>query len=236
MVRALRPLSKGSTIAIIDDEADERDRLSESVEDADFEPLQIDLPLGIDELISSIVSSSSAAVCDLRLTKYANVQYWGSEVVARLNEMNVPAVLISSGVNAKTNMDVRKWRSGIPKLITRQEGSDPESLTDALDIAYRELKLDFTPERKPYRTVVRIARIEQEPSGAVADVVSIGWNPDREVKVPLSVFIDDVGDLALDVEDERFIADVNIYALDDGDLYFRNIHRAPEIPGEWLRD
>ncbi|GAB3741162.1 hypothetical protein GCM10027598_71630 [Amycolatopsis oliviviridis] len=228
-------LSTGDTVAIIDDEPDEQDRLSDGVEDADFNPNIVDLPYSIDELIREISETSSAAICDLRLTKFKNIPYWGSEVVAKLNQANIPAILVSSGVNERTNAEVRKWRANIPRLITRTEGSDPVSLRAALTLADRELAKKFTPDRKPYQTVVRIAQVEVDHPEPMAEVVVIGWHPDKEVLVPLSVFTDAVGPISTEIKDERFIADVNIYAEDEGDLYFRNIHRSPALPEEWLR-
>lgn len=230
-------LPKGATVAVIDDEPEIGKLIRAGVLDADYNCVLIEPTLTIEDLVEKVLSEASAAVCDFRLGQKEQVQYWGSEVVARINSANVPAVLYTSWANTDENREIRKWRAKIPRLISRDDGSDPELVAGALGVANEELRGHFTPERKPYQTVVRIVEIENVKDKLVAnaEVVVTAWKPETPVSVPLSIFTDAVGELAGDVRQQRFIADVNIYAENEGDLYFRNIYRARDLDESWLR-
>lgn len=225
---------EGDDVAIIDDDSAAATALQWIVEDAGYRPIIIaPNPKGVDALIAEITNAADAAISDHRLGQARPVPYSGAEVVAKANELMVPAVLITSYADSDENTTIREWRFGIPQLLNRgDESNSPAVISEALMAADRERRGVYLPQRRAYRTVVRIQGIRSGPDGHIAEVIVTAWQPQQTVSIPVSMLGESV-DLS-GLRGRRFMADVNIYADTPGELYFRNFDPAPAIPSDWL--
>jgi FixJ family two-component response regulator len=226
-------LGQGDPVSVVDDTAEDADLTAALVREAGFEPIVITPPLpSIELLLDRISKHSRALVCDHRLADRAHVNYYGAEVVAKSNEINVPAILITTYADVEA-YSIRLWRSRIPRLLRRGRESDPDTIVEALIQAGGEVIGHYEPERKAYRTVVRIENLRSVEGTRVAEVVISAWNPSEVVEIPLAL----LGEHGSKTDDElrgrRFMAYVNIYAETADQLYFRDFEPAPEIPEGW---
>jgi hypothetical protein len=227
------PLSQGDPVVVVDDIAEDADLTAALVREAGFVPIIITPPLpSIEGLLIRIKKDARAVVCDHRLAERANVSYYGAEVVARSNEINIPAVLITTYADVEA-YSIRLWRSRIPRLLRRGRESDPDTIFEALNQADAEVGGRYAPGRRAYRTVVRIENVRMVEGTRVAEVVVSAWNPSEVVEIPLAL----LGEHSSKTDDElrggRFMAYVNIYADTAGELYFRDFELAPELPDGW---
>jgi hypothetical protein len=228
-----QPLTHGGSVAVVDDVAEDADLTAILVREAGFVPVVISPPPpSIDELLAWIRRDAKALVCDQRLAGRANVAYYGAEVVARSNEGHVPAVLITTYADVEAH-SIRRWRSGIPRLLRRGRESDPDTIFEALIQADKEVGGDYEPHRRAYRTVVRIEQVRTVEGNRVAEVVIPAWNPLEVVEIPLDLIGSDVAGPDSELPGKRFMAYVNIYARAANELYFRDFEEAPEIPVGW---
>lgn len=89
-----------------------------------------------------------------------------------------------------------------------------------------EYRRDLLPsDKKPYRAIMMVTNIIDEQS---VSVLIYSWNPHQEVKLN----IDLIKESGLDLKIEPgllLLADVNIGARSDKDLYFKNFALAPEV-------
>jgi len=229
-----RPLGAGDPVAVVDDVAEDADLTATLVREAGFEPLTIvPPPTSIDVLLEQISRNARAAICDHRLAGRVNVGYDGAEVVARSNENNVPAVLITTYADVEAH-SIRLWRSRIPRLLRRGRESDPDTIAEALFQAARETTGRFEPDRLAYRTVVRVEAVRTVAGTIVAEVVVSAWNPSEVVEIPTALITRDVVVDERRLPGSRFMAYVNIYADAPDELYFRGFEPAPAVPNEWL--
>ncbi|MEV0177723.1 hypothetical protein AB0I54_00225 [Streptomyces sp. NPDC050625] len=229
-----RPLRPGDPIAIIEDDEVNRRTTGWIVEEADFTPVPVSFfPASVDELIAEVEQKAVAAICDHRLGRGGNVSYFGAEVVAKSNRRKIPAVLLTSYANSDENSTIRRWRSGIPMLLSRGSDSDPERLTQALALAEEECRGVYSEERKPYRVVVRVQDCRFGPEGIVAECVITAWQPRTTVDVPASMITESLGVPIETLIGKRLSADVNIYAPTAGELYFQNFKAGPGVPAGW---
>ncbi|MFD5825510.1 hypothetical protein [Lentzea sp. NPDC060358] len=232
-----RPLRIGDQVAVLDDNAKAANALRWLVDEAGFDPILIKPnPRGVEEMVKEIVEKAAAAISDHRLGHAGPISYSGAEVVARANVVRIPAILITSYANSDENTTIRQWRSGIPQMLNRgSEGNSPDLITQALAIADDERRGIYLPQRKAYRTVVRVEDTRDGPDGLIAEVVVTAWRPQQTVSIPVSL----IGDLVKGIpprrlKRRRFMAEVNIYAETAGELFFREFEPAPDIPEDWL--
>jgi hypothetical protein len=228
-----RPLSEGDKVAVVDDVQEDAAMTASLVSEAGFEPVVITPPLpSLDSLLSDIRKSARAVVCDHRLSDRGRVKYYGAEVVARSNQQHFPAVLITTYADVDYE-SIRLWRAGIPCMLKRGREAGPDEIIEALNRTEKEVYGVFSPERKPYRAVVRVENIKPSARFGVAEVVVSAWNPAEVIEIPVELIRRDLKEPKVVSGGSRYMADVNIFAPSPDELYFRNFEPAPEIPEGW---
>lgn len=232
-----RSLQDGDTIGVVDDVDQDAEATSELLIDAGFSPVRVAITPNLDEMIESVASGARALICDHRLTKDETgrgVPYTGAEVVARCSERGFAAVLITTWANADEATSIRSFRDRIPRVLKRGRASGSTVIRDALEAAEAETRGAFSSERQAHRTVVRVVQVE-EGEDPLAEVIVSAWRPDEAILVPGSLIAAGTSLAAHDLAGCRFLADVNIYAADEADLYFRDFEVLSEPPADWMR-
>lgn len=215
-------------IAIIDDDRRLAEATAWDVEEAGYEPffLSEGCFTDVNKLASLIVENAQYAVCDHRLSDLGLANFYGAELVAALYARKLPALLISQYIEMDTSLSIRRWRSKIPVLLSRDE-ANASSIAKGIEDCKLELGGDISSTRRPYRTIVRIANIDEESHERVVDAFVPGWNPHKAIRFPASLIPEEIRDEALK-PGVRLFAHVNIGADKSDDLYFDKFELAPE--------
>jgi len=215
-------------IAIVDDDQGLAEATAWDVEEAGYEPFFLveGCFTDVNELASRIVENAQGAVCDHRLSNSGLANFSGAELVAALYDRKLPSLLISQFIEMDTSMSIRRWRRKIPILLNRDE-ANASSIAKGIEDCRLELWGDISRLRKPYRTIVRIANIDEESNESVVDAFVPGWNPHKAIRFPASLIPEEIRDDALK-PGVRLFAHVNIGADKSDDLYFDKFELAPE--------
>ncbi len=212
-----------SSVAVLDDNEDSRETMSDELRHASFTPA----PIGRhdadkESLIDTITGAANAAVCDHHLLGYAPCS--GAEAVSGLYEVEFPAVLVTAYFKADIDQ-IRPFRRGIPTLLTPDEASeDPDSIVRGFELCIREFREDFSPTRRPWRTMLRVDDVEEFHGVPMVYIVLPGWNSSEVIRFPRSMIPEELHSFVQ--PGERFFATVNKGAEDQLELYFENFeHR-----------
>ena len=171
-------------VALVDDDPIAAATLRVLLEDAGYEAVGVGPPLeSIDGAIAQIRRVASAAVCDHRLSPRGLAHFSGAELVAQLYTIAFPAVLISQYFKIDQNVSIRKYRSRIPMLLARDE-VDPDQLADAIRVCTDEISGQPAPQRRGWRTLVRVVAKDSEGGEDVVDAIVPGWRTDEAVRFP----------------------------------------------------
>ncbi|MBW4616881.1 MAG: hypothetical protein KME21_27285 [Desmonostoc vinosum HA7617-LM4] len=210
-------------IAIIDDDKNLADATAWEVEEAGYKPcLFVDGNFrNVNELASCIKESTEGAVCDHRLSNSGFANFYGAELVATLYDWKFPSLLITQYTEMDTSLSIRKWRHKIPVLLSRDQ-ADASNIAKGIEDCRLELEGCISSIRKPYRTIVRIANIDQESIEAFIP----GWNPHKAIRFPASLVPEHLRDALK--PNVRLFAHINIGAEKSDDLYFKKFELAPE--------
>lgn len=218
-------------VALVDDDPTAAAALSVLLKDAGYEAVEVEDPLGsIDKAIARIEGVASAAICDHRLSPRGLASFSGAELVAQLYSRAFPAVLISQYFKIDQNVSIRKYRSRIPILLARDEAG-PDQLADAIRVCSDEISGVRLPNRKGWRTLVRVVAKDVEGGEDVLDAIIPGWRPDEAVRFPAELLGHHRNALPKGRSDRlglRFYANVNIGAEDAGDLFLEGFEPAIE--------
>ncbi len=218
-------------IAIVDDIEDARSSMSDIVHDAGFVPFPYTeiKEYSLDQFVSRIIQDSDAAVFDHNLSVGGYANFDGAEAVADLYDKGFPAILLTQ-VQGYDFVKIVSNRKKIPYLI---DGSkvDANQINEGLERCVRELTLDFPPDRRPYRTIVRVESIDlSESHRRVIDLIIPAWATSKPVQLPYDYVYDMINvDLEIDM---HLVAEVNIGAECSQDLFVENIEVAEEIDHE----
>jgi len=202
------------TVAVVDDNKDARETLSEELTDARFTPVVMNGPfVNLDALLNAVVNHVDAAVLDHHLNQRNYAGCTGAQAVERLYRHQMPAVLVTSWSDVDL-VQIRPYRRWIPALIPRDR-ADPDSISRGFEMCIREYGGRFTSIRKAWRTVVRVEEVRAAQRTVYCVIPA--WSPDKVV----SFLIDQVpqpvqGKLH---EDYRLFARVNIGAESADQLY-----------------
>ena len=218
-------------VALVDDDPIAAATLKVLLEDAGYEAVGVEPPLdSIDSAIAQIRRVASAAVCDHRLSPRGLAHFSGAELVAQLYTTEFPAVLISQYFKIDQDVSIRKFRNKIPILLARDEVG-PEEIVDAIRVCTNEIGGQRLPQRKGWRTLVRIVAKDTEGGEDVVDAIIPGWHPDEAVRFPAELLGSHKNALPVGRTDRlelRFFAKVNIGAEDARDLYLEGFEPAKE--------
>lgn len=218
-------------VALVDDDPNAANALGVLLEDAGFEPVVVNAPLeSVDSASARIEAVAGAAVCDHRLSPRGLAYFTGAELVARLYTDRFPAVLISQYLKIDQDVSIRRHRERIPVLLARTE-ADPERLAGSIGVCRDELAGRPLPQRRPWRTLVRVVAKDVEGEEDVLDAIIPGWRTDEAVRFPAVL----LGKLRQQLPEGRstklglrFFAQVNIGAEDARDLFLAGFEPAPE--------
>ena len=222
-------------IALVDDDPIAAATLSVLLEDAGYEAVEVESPLeSIESAIAQISRVATAAVCDHRLSPRGLAHFSGAELVAQLYAIKFPAVLISQFFKIDQNVSIRKYRSRIPILLARDEAG-PDQLADAIRVCTDEISGQLLPQRKGWRTLIRLVAKDTEGGEDVVDAIIPGWRTDEAVRFPAKLLGPHKSALPEGRSERlelRFFAKVNIGAEDARDLYLEGFEPATEPPND----
>ena len=216
-------------VAVIDDKREACEAMAEAVEDANLEPVPYQDRLeSIKNFIPRVIKETDAAIFDhyLKPGNYANFN--GAEAVSRLYKKKFPALLVTT--YSKADIDnIRPFRRNIPVLISGGY-ADSETIKEGIKKCLNEFSNKYSKDRKAWRTLIRIERIDKKREIAFAIIPA--WNPDEFVRIPLKLI---PGKLLIDKPIFRLIAHVNIGAKNHEDLYFENFELADKPRGKYAK-
>lgn len=223
---------------VLDDVPDDAVTATRPLEDEGFraEPVsEVDPSLDADAFLATLVGRYDALVCDHVLKGRRHVSFTGAELVSKANsrpQHDMPAVLITSHINTDETGSIHRWLAGIPAIVDKTDLAD--GLVPALEYTQDELCGRFSEERRTFATPIEV--LEVQPHGEVprAKVVVVGWRIDTSVWMPLPPVLEETGLSASELPGRWLEANVNCYAKNPQDLYYRNITLAPTLPESWL--
>ncbi|MGX1709733.1 hypothetical protein B5180_10915 [Streptomyces sp. BF-3] len=234
----VRPLTEGSSVVVIDDDVNDAASLIPTLQDAGFRTemiTQFTPGQDADAFLASLGNRYDAVVCDHILSGRNNVRFTGAELVCKANQRTgtpLPAVLISSHVNTEQNGAILRWREGIPSVVDKTDASD--EVVEALRYTLDELAGNLARERRAFATPIEVLEVQPGGEEPKAKVVVVGWKIDSSVWMPLRPIEEATGLRPEELCGRWLEAEVNCYAKDASDLFYRNIILAPDLPQEWL--
>lgn len=234
----VRPLVEGSSVVVIDDDVNDAISVVPPLQDAGFHTEMItEFTPGqdADAFLASLGDRYDAVVCDHILAGRGNVRFTGAELVCKANRRAgrpLPAVLISSHVNTEQNGAILRWREGIPSVVDKSDASD--EVVDALRYTLDELAGNLARERRAFATPIEVLEVRPGGEEPKAKVIVVGWKIDSSVWMPLRPIEEATGLRPEELPGRWLEAEVNCYAKEASDLFYRNIILAPDLPQEWL--
>ncbi|MFE9331058.1 response regulator [Streptomyces sp. NPDC006925] len=223
---------------VIDDDDMDASSITHPLQDAGFHTEMItEFTPGqdADTFLASLGDRYDAVVCDHILGGRGNARFTGAELVCKANQRTgtpLPAVLISSHVNTDQNGAILRWREGIPSVVDKSDASD--TVVDALRYTLDELAGNLTRERRAFTTPIEVLDVRSGGEEPRAKVIVVGWKIDSSVWMPLRPIEEATGLRPEELPGRWLEAEVNCYAKDASDLFYRNIVLAPDLPQEWL--
>ena len=185
------------------------------------------------ELVVALKSTSTAVLCDHRLSEHSGVNYTGAQLASTLNRNRVPTVLFSSYTDPEHSPEIRAELAGLPSYLPREELNQLDRIAAALDIACNEVLLGRPPlGRQRFSTLVRIVGIEGSTGLRTAVVVIPAFDPDRPVRVPLDKLEADGMLAPSSFIGRRYIAMSNICAESEHDVFVEDARPAVELSEE----
>ena len=198
---------------IVDDEPRAREAYEYVVEDMGVSPYKVvdGLHDGMNRLRSEI-QPGDVVLCDFHLKKRNYAPYNGDQVLANCFQANVPGVLCTTYADPWIRRDCLRYVPG----IVRTDNPQPSDLHSALERCVRELEGDFQPDRRAWRTLVRVDDIDRDQRCFYAVVPA--WN----VRTKVRIYSDNVPTRIRELiePDRYFHAVVNTGAESARDLFF----------------
>lgn len=227
-------ITAGSRVAVVDDRQGQAETAAGIAEEAELVPWIFSEEAGpfdsTDQLLERVGSAGcDAVICDHRLSQTGFAPFTGAEFIASLFRARIPGVLLSTFSAIDGDTSIKLHRAAIPSLIDRSE-LEPERLLTALGQCESELAGDVSPERRLWRTLVRVESTSSESEMPVADAIVHTWNPDHAVRFPLDLIEDPaIRDHLASSRDTptRLFAKVNVGCQSESDLYFCDFEWAP---------
>lgn len=174
-----------------------------------------------ESLIAAVKQYGDAAICDHHLiANYAPCS--GAVVVARLYDSRYPAVLRTMYGKADVDL-IRLHRRNIPVLMPPTD-FEPDSFLRAWETCQREFAGEYAPDRRPWRTLVRIEDVAEDGVLPVVYVIIPGWNSREVIRLPRALFPTPLHSVVR--AGERFFAQVNKGAESQEELYFTDFEHA----------
>ena len=228
-------IAKGARVAVVDDIVEQAETIAGIAEEARLAPAIISETDGVFQYTNQLLqlvqdNNCSAVICDHRLSQRGFASFTGAEFVATLYDRGMPAVLLSTFTAIDGDTSIKLHRARIPSLIPRSD-LDPRRIMYGLQLSESELAGHTAPERKPWRTLVRIESIYREGETPVAEAILHTWRPDLAIRYPVELIEDSsIRQYLLDNDSwpVRLFAEVNVGCDDANDLFLRSFEWAPE--------
>ena len=219
-------------IALVDDDPNEAIAVGVSLQDAGYEAVPVN-EFGRDVARASahIQMVAQGAVCDHRLTFRGAASFTGAELVSDLYRAGFPAVLISQYLDTDQDVSIRQYRHCIPALLARGIAG-PDQLSEAITVCENEIAGYVLPQRRGWRSLVRVVGGEIVSNKIVLSAVVPSWSTEKIVRFPSELLLDLQQHLPTDpaqISVIRFIAKVNIGADQSRDLFFTDFELAPHV-------
>ena len=228
-------IPEGTRVAVVDDIVGQAETTAGFAEEARLVPSIISEGDGVFQYPQQLFefvqdSKCSAVICDHRLTQTGFASFTGAEFVANLYDQGIPAVLLSTFSAIDSETSIKLHRARIPSLLPRND-LDPGKIMVGLNRAQSELAGDVAPERRQWRTLVRIEGVSREGETPFAEAIVHTWKPDLAIRYPLAL----IEDLSIKQHlmsnhswPVRLFAQVNVGCDDANDLFLQSFEWAPE--------
>ena len=198
---------------IIDDDPDARESYEYAIEELELQPHPFEGPLlDLPSFIAGL-KASDVLLCDYHLRKcsaYAPCD--GDRLIAACYKANVPGILCTTFTDAVLRRDCLRY---IPGLI-KNGNPAPEDLLTAWDRCVSELEGKFEPWRQPWRTLIRVAEIDDKRQFVY--VIVPPWDAGQKIRIDMDSLPCEIRERV--EPDRRFHAMVNTGAESHEDLFF----------------
>jgi len=211
---------KNKRIAILEDNADNRERWTDMVRSGGAEPVPVPSPAppitGLERYLEEL--KASLVMCDHRLFERNYATYYGAEAVADSYRNGRGGVLVTDYEKDDAELSIRRYRRWIPALV-RALDLKLTVLESALLQADREVREKVVSrERVPHRTIMTVRGVVPKGGEKVVRVMMSQWDPKSEVGFPLDKLPERVRPVV--APGQILIAQVNIEASRAEDLFF----------------
>ena len=217
-------------VMIADDQPDSRQMIKEHVEDANYKAVVQDEKIGnLDNFIEIIKKKKpDALIIDNHLNQKNYATFTGIHAIIKVRKifLMLPILLASNYINDDI-LDIRPYRQYVPVIISSD--MNPDIITQGFKLSQNELNGIYIPERRPWRSLIRVEEMSEDNSYAYIIIPS--WSTRERIKLPTFLF---------PYQDEkllgmRFFADVNIGAEKYSDIYCHAIEIAKRPEGKYAK-
>ncbi len=199
---------------IVDDNPEARHSYEYVIEELDLDPVPIEGPLVDVPAFIDTIEKSDVLLCDYHLRPRNYAACDGDQLVAQCYKANVPAVLCTTYTDAVLRRDCLRY---IPGLI-KSGNPEPNELVTGWGRCLSELSGAFEASRRPWRTLVRIAEVDDQRQ--LAYVIVPPWDVRKKIPIDMESLPPDIRDRL--APDHRFHAMVNTGADSHEDLFFES--------------
>ena len=225
------------SVAVVDDDPVTRQLLAMHLEGLGFIPHVLtpsSPPYKNVEQLWQDVANVDYVLCDhkLRYRNYADFE--GAEAVSSLYLKRKPAILITQYTTPE-HMNILKLRPTIPYVIER-DSMEETDFRKIFNSCKAELEGNPSSERKKHRTLIQIDSVKK-PLGSLGSLSSLGsanseaiafiptWKKEKAIILPFSIV---PKNLHREIKAGNYlIANVNIGAHSENDLFFSDFEKAP---------
>lgn len=212
-----------SRVFLIDDEPSVREVYGYHLDDLRVRTEEVNHISGMEQLLNAS-NDHDGFVCDFHLNNSRYSPINGDVIVSSLYKKKIPAVLCSRDVD--TISSVRRLRHSIPCIIEARN-LNGESVMEAFATCIREFSGNFSTNRRPWPTLIRIENIVEETSAILRVAVVVpGWEPQSIIEFDISKsevgFHSDIVKSIKGGDIYRCKAQVNLDAESQSDIYIKD--------------
>ena len=229
-------MTEAQPVVVVDDREADRLETILVVRDAGFEPISVPpSQVGMEAFAAQVRGVGAvAAVLDHRLSQSSPVPFNGAQLGRYFYDHMFPAILRTTFGSAGDDIELRRHRRWLPRVLTRSSGGD--EVAEAVDYCRRELAGEMEERRRPQRSLLEVVDAMRDGSEFVVDVVIPSWDSGNAVRFPIVPFF------AVNFSDDpavligrRFFGLVNVWAENDEDLFVEAVEPAEAPPEDFLR-
>jgi CheY-like chemotaxis protein len=204
-------------VVVVDDSKEARENYEYPLEELGLEVVYEEGPLDtVERSVERLRAKADAIVCDYHLRKRNFSPANGDQLVALFNLHKVPALLCTTYADSDITV-MRSKRRFIPSLL-KPAAFVPDLIVKGLERCVLESENKFEASRKPWRTLVRVADVDE--GGKYFYVVVPGWDAAQKIRIYLDDTPQELQPLVK--INQRFHAIVNVGANSPDELYFTN--------------